>query len=69
MLLITPEVYMTHIAEKVLMQYALLSEYITEMDAPALSHAMLLFTAADKYAAAVLFAYCAIIKRQYSIDY
>ena len=67
MLLITQGVYMTHIAETILFKYVLMSEYISEMGIPVLSHAMLLFTSADKYAEAVLFAYCAIIKREYNI--
>lgn len=60
---------MAHTAETLLMKYALLSEYVGEMGSPVLSHAMLLFTAGDKYAEAVLFAYCAIIKREYNISY
>ena len=58
---------MTHVAETVLMKYALMSEYISELGTPVLSLAMLMDTATDKYAEAVLFAYCAIIKRQCNI--
>lgn len=60
---------MTHVAEKLLIKYALMSEYIDCLGSPALSHAMLSYTSADKYAEAVLFAYCAIIKRNYNINY
>lgn len=69
MLLITQGVYMAHTAEILLFKYALMSEYISEMGIPALSHAMLHFTVGDKYAEAVLFAYCSIIKREYNISY
>lgn len=69
MLLDTKEVYMTHVAERILIKYALMSEYIDCLGAPSLSHAMLTYTIGDKYAEAVLFAYCAMVKRQYNINY
>lgn len=69
MLLITQEVYMTHVAENLLWKYVIMIEYVGCLGTPALSRAMLQFTIGDKYAEAVLFAYCAIIKRRYNIQY